>query len=186
MKKCLQLFLTFFKIGAITFGGGYAMLNIIQKEVCDKRGWASEEEILECYTISQCTPGVIAVNTATGIGYKQKGLLGAAFATLGVVTPSLIIISIIAGLLKNYADNPYVIHAMNGIRVVVCVFIFNAVQKFWKSGVKDNIGYIIFLLAFCLCALFSLSSAIIVLIAGVIGVSVKVYLEKKGGKADNA
>ena len=103
MKEYIDLVVTFFKIGIMTFGGGYAMLPMIQREVVEKRGWATEEEILNYYAIGQCTPGVIAVNTATFIGDKRKGILGGFLATLGVVMPSLIIISVIAAVLNNFA-----------------------------------------------------------------------------------
>ncbi|MBR4132704.1 MAG: chromate transporter, partial [Oscillospiraceae bacterium] len=100
MKKYWELFVSFFKVGLLTFGGGYAMLPMLQREVVEKRGWITEEQILDCYAIGQCTPGVIAVNTATFVGFRQAGVLGAAAATVGVVAPSLLIISALAGILR--------------------------------------------------------------------------------------
>ena len=95
MKELLKLFLAFAKIGAVTFGGGYAMLPILQRDIVAKHKWATEDELLDYFAIGQCTPGVIAVNTATFVGYKNKGILGGIFATLGVVFPSIVIITII-------------------------------------------------------------------------------------------
>ncbi|HLS53535.1 MAG TPA: chromate transporter, partial [Tissierellaceae bacterium] len=94
MQELIQLFIVFFRMGAFTFGGGYAMLPIIQEEIVDKRGWATNEEVIDYYAIGQCTPGIIAVNTATFVGYKRKGIMGGVFATLGLVSPSIIIITI--------------------------------------------------------------------------------------------
>ena len=117
MNIYLDLFCTFARIGAFTFGGGYAMLPLIQREVVEKKHWASEDEVMDYYAVGQCTPGVIAVNTATFIGYYQKGILGGICATLGVVTPSVIIILIIANLLTAFSSYPIVQHALGGIRI---------------------------------------------------------------------
>lgn len=181
MNGYLDLFLTFAKVGVCTFGGGYAMLPILQREVVDKKGWATEEELTDYFAIGQCTPGVIAVNTATFIGRKEKGVWGGILATLGVVFPSLVIITIIAAFLKNFADNPYVIHAFNGVRACVCVLIFNAVVKLQKSSVIDTPTMIIFLVVFLLSAIWGISPAIMVVVAGVVGLALK--LMKKEGKA---
>ena len=135
MNEYLELVVTFFKIGIMTFGGGYAMLPMIQREVVEKRGWATEEEILNYYAIGQCTPGVIAVNTATFIGDSRKGVIGGFLATLGVVMPSLIIISIIAAVLNNFAEIEAVQHALAGIRVAVVVLVGFSVWKLMNSGV---------------------------------------------------
>ncbi|MFR8165798.1 MAG: chromate transporter [Enterocloster sp.] len=133
MNKLLDLFLTFARIGGLTFGGGYAMLPMLQKEVVEKRGWASEEELMDYYAIGQCTPGIIAVNTATFVGQKTAGIAGGIIATLGVVFPSPIIITIIAAFIQNFSDLAIVQNAFAGIRVCVCVPIFNAVVKLWKN-----------------------------------------------------
>lgn len=133
MKELIQLFVSFAKVGVMTFGGGYAMIPILERELVDKKGWASSEELMDYYAVGQCTPGVIAVNTATFIGQKRGGIIGGIIATLGVVFPSLVIITLIAGILTNFADIPAVKHAFAGIRVCVCVLIFNAVTKLWKS-----------------------------------------------------
>ena len=126
MKTLIDLFFTFCRIGGLTFGGGYAMLPMIQKEIVEEKKWATEEEVLDYYAVGQCTPGIIAVNTATFIGYKVQGIIGAIVATLGVVFPSLIIITIIAALLKNFASYAIIQHAFSGIRVVVIALIISA------------------------------------------------------------
>lgn len=173
MKELLDLFLTFARIGGLTFGGGYAMLPIIQKEVVEKRKWATEEEVADYYAIGQCTPGVIAVNTATFIGYKNKGMIGGIIATLGVVFPSLIIISIIAMFISNFADLEVVKYAFSGIRVCVCVLIINAVIKLGKTSIIDTVSFLIFLAVFIASAFFSISPILAVVISGIIGWSVK-------------
>ena len=179
MNELKELFLTFCRIGGLTFGGGYAMLPMLQKEVVDKRNWATEEELLDYYAVGQCTPGVIAVNTATFIGYKRKGILGAFVATLGVIFPSLIIITIIAAFIQNFAHIEAVQHAFAGIRVAVGALVINAVVKLWKSGVKDYIGIAIFVITFILSAFFNLSPIYIVISAILIGVFTKKGAEKK-------
>ena len=126
-KKALELFGIFFKIGAFTFGGGYAMLPMIQREIVDKNGYATEDEVLDYYAIGQLTPGVIAVNVATFIGMKRKGLLGAAFATAGVVFPSVVIITLIALILRNFMDILWVQYAFSGIRVAVIALIIKTI-----------------------------------------------------------
>ncbi len=173
MKELIDLFLTFARIGGLTFGGGYAMLPIIQKEVVEKRKWATEQEVADYYAIGQCTPGVIAVNTATFIGYKNKGILGGIVATLGVVFHSIIIISIIAMFISNFADLEVVKYAFSGIRVCVCVLIINAVIKLGKTSIIDTISFLIFLVVFIASAFFSISPIIAVIISGIIGWSAK-------------
>ena len=183
MKQYLDLVVTFFKIGIMTFGGGYAMLPMIQREVVEKRGWATEEEILNYYAIGQCTPGVIAVNTATFIGDSRKGVLGGFLATLGVVMPSLIIISIIAALLNNFAEIEAVQHALAGIRVAVVVLVGFSIWKLRKSGGPGAFGWIVFGLTFLVSAIFGLSPVIIVVAAAAAGLIAGYAAEHKGGKA---
>ena len=139
MKELVNLFMVFFRIGAFTFGGGYAMLPMLQREVVEKYHWATEDELMDYFAIGQCTPGIIAINTATFVGYKNRGVIGAVAATLGMVTPSIIIITLIAAFLTNFADLAVVKHAFNGIRACVCVLIFNAVVKLAKKSVVDKI-----------------------------------------------
>ena len=138
MNEDLELFLTFAKMGVMTFGGGMAMLPILQREIVEDRHWATEEELVDYYAIGQCTPGIIAVNTATFVGQKRKGALGGIVATLGMVFPSLVIISILAGLITNFSSVTWVQDAFAGIQVCVCVLIFNAVVKLLKKSVIDK------------------------------------------------
>ena len=168
-----QLFLSFARIGALTFGGGYAMLPMFQRELVESRGWVTEEELTDYYAIAQCTPGVIAVNTATFTGQKLAGIPGGLVATLGVVFPSLVIITLIAALLTNFADLPVVKNAFAGIRVCVCVLILNAVVKLWKKTVIDLPTVLIFLAVLALALFTSLSPILFVLLAALAGLAVK-------------
>ena len=179
----LMLFLTFAKIGAITFGGGLAMLPILKREVVENKGWATEEELVDYYAIGQCTPGIIAVNTATFIGAKQKGVLGGIVATLGVVFPSVIIITTIAAFLQNFLDYQFVQYALNGIRICVCVLIFDAVLTLLKKAVIDIPSGAIFLVALVLSLFTSFPIIGIVVLAGICGISVKAAkkFKNKGG-----
>ena len=168
-----DLFLTFAKVGVMTFGGGYAMLPILQREVVENKGWATEEELTDYFAIGQCTPGVIAVNTATFIGQKNKGTLGGILATLGVVFPSLVIISLLAGVITQFSHLEWVNHAFGGIRVCVCILILNAVVKLFKKAVIDAPTAVIFL-AVALGSYFTpLSPVIFVLAAGIAGIVLK-------------
>lgn len=173
MNKYLDLFLTFARIGGLTFGGGYAMLPMLQKEVVEKRGWATEEELMDYYALGQCTPGIIAVNTATFVGQNTAGNLGGIIATLGVVFPSLIIITLIAMFLQNFADLAIVQNAFAGIRVCVCVLVFNAVVKLWKKAVVDAKTLILFLLVLIGNFVFDIAPTIFVIIAAAAGIFLK-------------
>lgn len=179
MKLLLQMFITFAKVGVMTFGGGYAMLPILQREVVENKGWATEEELVDYFAIGQCTPGVIAVNTATFIGQKLKGTWGAIFATLGVVFPSLIIISMLAGVIEAFSHLTWVQHAFGGIRVCVCVLIANAVVKLYKKAVVDVPTFIIFLIVAAGSVFLSLSPVIFVLLAAIAGIILKALGGKK-------
>ena len=172
MKEYFKLFGAFFKIGAITFGGGYAMLPFLQQELCYKRGWVTEEEIIDYFAIGQCTPGIIAVNTATFVGYKRKKTLGGIAATLGIITPSIIIISIIALLLQNIAELSIVQNAFKGIRVAVSVLIVNAIIKLAKNSVVDIYTLIMFLISGVICFILGVSPIYIVA-AAAIGILIK-------------
>ena len=169
MRELIALFTSWFKMGLFTFGDGYAMLPMIQKEVIEKHQWASEEEVMEYYAVGQVTPGVIAVNTATFIGYKIKGIIGAIVATLGVVAPSIIITTIIAGLITNFSELAIVQSALKGIQVAVCVLMLRAIIKLFKSGIKDGASFAIFLGALLLSYFTNISTMVLVLVAGVIG-----------------
>lgn len=170
MKELWELFSVFFRIGAFTFGGGYAMLPLIQKEVVEKKQWATDEEVIDYYAIGQSTPGIIAVNTATFIGYNQKGIIGAIVATLGIIVPSLIIIIIIAYSFMHFQDNQIVQHAFAGIRVAVSVLVLNAVVRMWKTTVKDYVGVIIFVISFLLIAFTDISPIIIIIATAAAGI----------------
>ena len=181
MNILLDLFLTFARIGGLTFGGGYAMLPILQREVAENKKWTTEEELMDYYAIGQCTPGVIAVNVATFIGYKIAGIIGGIIATLGVITPSVIIITLIAAFLTNFADLPIVIHAVNGVRVCVCVLILNAIIKLGKKSIVDKLTFAIFIAVSILSIVTSLSPIIYIIISGVIGALIYKF---RGGKEE--
>ena len=183
MKLYLELFLTFAKMGVCTFGGGYAMLPILQREVVDKKGWATEEELADYYAIGQCTPGIIAVNTATFIGVKYKGWLGGVLATLGVVAPSIVIITVIAACLSNFADIPVVQHALTGVNACVVALIASSVLKLGKTTVKDALTVCIFLAVLALAFFVGLSPAIHIVCAGLAGyVARRLVKLNKGGE----
>ncbi len=146
MNEYLDLFLTFAKVGACTFGGGYAMLPILQREVVESKGWCTDEELTDYFAIGQCTPGVIAVNTATFLGSKRKGIPGGVIATLGLVFPSIVIITLIAAFLTNFAHIPAVGHAFAGVRAAVVALIASSVLKLGKTTVKDPASAVIFIL----------------------------------------
>ena len=179
MSEYLQLFLVFAKIGVMTFGGGYAMLPILQREVCETKKWAGDSEIMDYYAIGQCTPGIIAVTVATFIGKKQKGIPGGIVATLGMVFPSLLIITVIAAVLHNFMDIVWIGHAFAGIRVCVCVFILNAVLKLWKSAVVDVWTFIVFALVFVGSVILDLSPVLYVIVAGIAGIALSLLGVRK-------
>ena len=169
MKELWDLFLCFAQVGLFTFGGGYAMLPMLTREVVEHRGWATEDELMDYYALGQVTPGMIAVNVATFIGCKLKGFWGGIFATLGVITPSMIIITVIALFLTQFEENPYVIHAFAGIRACVCVLILDAVVKLGKKSIKDKRTAAIFI-GILLIALFAPFSPVFsVVLAGIAG-----------------
>lgn len=182
MKEYLELIVTFFKIGIMTFGGGYAMLPMIQREVVEKKGWATEEEILNYYAIGQCTPGVIAVNTATFIGDSRKGVLGGFMATLGVVKAQPDHYFDYCGGTQQLCGDRGGAHALAGIRVSVVVLVGFSVWKLMKSGVKGAFGWIVFVLTFLVSAIFGLSPVVIVVAAAVAGVISGYAEERKGAK----
>lgn len=180
MKELMNLFWSFCRIGGLTFGGGYAMLPMLQKEVVETHKWATEQELLDYYAVGQATPGVIAVNTATFIGYKEKGILGAIFATSGVVFPSLAIIMSIAGFIDSFSDLNIVQHAFSGIRVAVGVLILNALVKMVKGSVKDILGIILFVATFIISIFFNISVVYIVVASALIGI-ISDFINRKRG-----
>lgn len=195
MNLYFELFWTFAKIGVCTFGGGYAMLPILQRELVEKRNWTTEAEMSDYFAIGQCTPGIIAVNTATFVGHKLKGPVGGVVATLGLVFPCLVIIMLIAAFLQNFAELPVVIHAFNGVRACVCALILSSVLKLRKSTVVDVPTVIIFVVVAVLAVVgnfvtfpagtalaavigFVTSPIVLVVLAGVTGLCVRAA---KGG-----
>jgi len=173
LKKLWELFWTFAKVGGMTFGGGMAMLPILQREVVEKKGWATEEELADYYAIGQCTPGIIAVNTATFVGQKQRGVAGSIAASLGVVFPSLVIITILAKLITNISHIQWVKNAFAGIQVCVCVLIFNSVMKLRKKSVVDKRTAVIFLLVLLGSLLLNLSPVWFVILSALLGILLK-------------
>lgn len=190
MNLYLDLFLTFARVGVCTFGGGYAMLPILQREIVEKKEWTTEAELTDYFAIGQCTPGVIAVNTATFVGQKQKSIPGGIVATLGLVFPSIVIILVIAAFLQNFADLPVVIHAFAGVRACVCALILSSVLKLRKSSLVDGPTAVIFAVVLVLAVIgnfiafdgntplgallnFLLSPVVLVVAAGVAGLCIR-------------
>ena len=173
MNEYLDLFLVFAKMGVMTFGGGMAMLPILQREIVEDRHWATEEELVDYYAIGQCTPGIIAVNTATFIGQKKGGAIGGILATLGLVFPSLVIISLLAGLITNFSHLAWVKNAFAGIQVCVCVLIFNATVKLLKKSVVDTPTAAIFVLVLVGSVFLNVSPVWFVILAALVGIVLK-------------
>lgn len=177
MKELFDLFLTFAKIGSVTFGGGYAMLPILQKEFVENRAWATDEELMDYFAIGQCTPGIIAVNVSTFIGNKRKGVLGGIIATLGFIFVPCLLLMIIAACLKNFAELEIVKNAFAGVRVAVCVLILNAVERLWKKSIVNKSALCIFAFVFLLSLFTSVSPAILVVFSAIAGI---IYFWAKG------
>ena len=174
-----DLYLTFARIGVCTFGGGYAMLPILQREVVENRHWATEDELMDYYAIGQCTPGVIAVNTSTFIGCKTHGILGGIAATAGMITPSLIIITIIAAFIQQFAHLAVVQHAFAGIRIAVCALVLQSVWKMAKKGVVDVPTSVILLVTFAAVAFFGVSPVVMVIVAAIAGIAIGMIRRKR-------
>ena len=168
--RLIDLFLGFAKIGVMTIGGGLTMLPLLQREIVENRGWATEDELLDYYAIAQCTPGIIAVNTATFVGAKQRKTIGGIAATLGMVFPCIVIITIVASLLEEFANHPVVQSAFRGIRAAVCALMLETVVKLFKKSVKGAVTGTIWLVV-CLGMFFlDVSPIIFVVVCGVLGV----------------
>ena len=179
MKEYLDMFLTFARIGGLTFGGGYAMLPMLQKEVVENKKWATNEEIMDYYAIGQCLPGLIAVNTAAFIGQKMRGTKGGYACARGVVFPSFVIIAVIAAFISGFADLAVVRNAFAGIRVCVCVLIYNAVLKLWKKAIIDWKALVIFAAVFLASTFTDLSPILFVILAGAAGILIQTLGVKK-------
>ena len=180
LKKLFSLFLTFAKIGGITFGGGLTMLPLLTREIVQKKKWATEEELLDYYAVGQCTPGIIAVNTATFIGYYQAGGLGGIFATLGMVTPSIIIITIVASVLQSFMEYPIVASALTGINAIVCALLSHTVITLGRKSLVNVISVVLFIVGLIACFVFDITPILLVVFGGIVGV---VYSKIKEGKA---
>ena len=178
MQSLKDLFLLFFKIGLFTFGGGYAMLPLLKDELVAKRRLLSEDELLDLYAIGQCTPGIIAINVATFIGYRQARLKGAVAATLGMVFPSLLIITLIAMVLKQYMYNRYVTYAFAGIRIGVVALIASVLVDLWRKNIRNYADGTVFVLAVALLGVFSLSAVWVVIAAAVSALLIGEYVRK--------
>ena len=175
----LDLYGTFFYIGLVTFGGGLAMLPIFTRTCVKKHNWCTDDDLTRFYAIGQCTPGIIAINTSTFIGYYQRGIIGSLVSTMGMLSPSVIIISLIATVLGHFEDNILVIHAMNGIRVGVCVLVINAIMKLSKKSIVDKTTWLAFVIAILLLFVLGLSPVIVVVFGIAFGLSVTLYRVKK-------
>lgn len=182
MRELANMFWVFMKIGGLTFGGGYAMLPMLQSEVVEKHGWATETELLDCYAIGQCTPGIISVNVATYIGYKRRGLLGAALSTFGVIFPSLVIIMLIASFLQNISQIELVAHAFAGIRVAVAVLILSAIVQLWRGSVVDRFTTALFFAALAVSVFTPAQPVVVVIAAALCGVAAKALEAKREAK----
>ena len=172
MGKLYKLFKLFFKVGLFTFGGGYAMLPLLKAEVVDKRKYLTEEELLDLYSIGQCTPGIIAVNVATFIGYQQAKIKGAISATLGMIMPSIIVITLVASVLEHFMDNRYVVYAFYGIRICVVALIFNVIFDLVRKNLKTVYSVLMFLGAIGLLVGFNISAVLLVVLAGSVALGI--------------
>ena len=170
MKTLWQLFAAFMRVGALTFGGGYAMIPILEREIVDKHGWATEEELMDYYAVGQCTPGVIAINSATFVGYKRGKVLGGIVASLGVVTVPLIVITIIAAVLQNLMSYPLVQHIFAGVRVAVAALMTVTIVRLIKKAAKDWVSWAIVIVSFLLLTVVGLDSVWLVLLAAAFGI----------------
>lgn len=185
MKELIDLYLAFLKIGAVNFGGGYAMLPLLEEELGKKRGWVTTDELMDYFAIGQCTPGIIALNVSTFIGNKKKSIPGAVASTLGFLTCPVVLILIIAGFLTNFAELPVVQNAFAGIRVCVCVLILEAIIRLWKKSIVDPIAFVLYIVIFSLMAFsgflpFRVPAAALVIAAGIAGVLIRGHKEVSG------
>ena len=187
MKDLWELYWAYLKIGCVNFGGGYAMLPLLERELVNKKGWTTMDELRDYFAIGQCTPGIIALNVSTFIGQKRKGAVGAVAAGLGFLTCPIAIILIIAAFLTNFAQLEVVQHAFAGIRVCVCVLIVQAVLRLWKSSVVDVFTLTLYIVILALNSLNTFTSvlpvkipaAVLVILAGAAGLAASLVKNKK-------
>lgn len=178
MKEYLELYWAFFRIGGLTFGGGLSMLPMLKYELVEKKKWVSEEQLLDCYAVGQCTPGIIAVNTATYVGYLKKGLSGAIWGTAGMISPSILIITTLCLFLNNFLDNVWVQHALMGIKGVVCALMLNTVISLAKKSLVSPLCVVIGIMATILAMFTDVPTVLIVVVAAIAGI---IYEKIKGG-----
>lgn len=186
IRKFIELYLAFVKIGAFTFGGGLAMMPIMQRELIEKRGWLSEEELIDYFAIGQSTPGIIAVNVATFVGYKRLGVLGGIIGTIGVVTPSWVIIMLLAGAISSVDKYPLAQKALRGINVAVAALLTSVIVKFSKKTIKNVWNALFMLLSFALIYFFKVQSVWIIISSLIIGSLLTLYRQKKTDSAKEA
>ncbi|MBP5602515.1 MAG: chromate transporter [Treponema sp.] len=186
LPTLLELFFAFFRTGIFTFGGGLAMMPMLQKELIEKKHWLTEEDLIDYYAIGQSTPGIIAVNVATFVGYRQAGVLGAIIATLGIISPSIIIITILAGTINSISEYPRVQAALKGINVAVAALLTTVIIKFAKKTIKNIWNVLFMLIAFVCIFWFKVPSFIIIVVAILLGCLNVVRLKKKEAKLENA
>ena len=178
MKEYLELYWAFFRIGGLTFGGGLSMLPMLKYELVEKKKWVSEEQLLDCYAVGQCTPGIIAVNTATYVGYLKKGLAGAIWGTAGMISPSILLITTLCLFLNNFMDNVWVQHALMGIKGVVCALMLNTVISLAKKSLVSPLCVVIGIVATVLAMFTDVPTVLIVVVAAIAGI---IYEKIKGG-----
>ena len=179
MKELWELYISFFRIGILTFGGGLAMLPMLKYELVEKKNWITEEDLLDCYAIGQCTPGIIAVNTSTYVGYKRKGVMGGIVSTMGMITPSIVIITLVAICLQAFIENIWVQHALMGVRAVVCALMLNTVVTLAKKSLKNAFCFAVCAVAFLLAMFVDIPTVCIVILAAVVGILVYAVGGKK-------
>jgi chromate transporter len=190
IKQLKEIFVSFFKIGLFTFGGGYAMIPLIEKEIVDKKKWIEREEITDIFALAQSVPGAIAINSATFIGYKKQGKKGALAATSGVILPSFIIIALIATFFSKFGDNEIIKSAFAGVRPAVVALIAVAVFKIFKTAIKDLASLIFALIGLIVVVIFDIHSIFVIISGAVFGLlvykfwpsKVKSITEKEGKK----
>lgn len=178
MNRVIRLFIAFFKIGLFTFGGGYAMIPLIEKEFVDRHHWIKREEILDLFAVSQSVPGAIAVNSSTLVGYKVAGVIGAVVATIGVVTPSVIIILVIAMFFGKIADIPAIIGTFDGINAAVILLIVMSGISMMRQSVHDGVTILLFVATLVAVVIFQISPILMIIGGAVIGLIM-------GGKEEN-
>lgn len=189
VKIYVELFLTFFKIGAVTFGGGLSMLPILERELCKKKAWVSRDDLIDYYAIGQVTPGIVAVNVATFCGHKLKGTFGGVVATLAIITPSIIVIAVLSSSINAIDQIPAIKKALAGINVAVAANLSFSVISFFKKSVASFFGGILFALAFALVFFFKASAPLVIFASGILGASlffVRKKIAAKGKVQDSA